>query len=90
MELFLGKPIDNIGRDVGAEIALCHPTSSLAPFPLNPLHMLKNPLAFLPTYPKITDQIKKVEPQALFFLIKDKTIVTVISKKVSRHRVFAV
>ena len=49
---------------------------------LNSLHTRKNPLAFLPIYLEITNQIKKVEPQAVFFSIKDKTIVAVIGEKV--------
>ena len=50
--------------------ALCQTPASL-----DSLHTFKNPLASLPLYPKITNQIKKVEPQAFFFSIEDKMIV---------------
>ena len=43
-------------------------------YPLNSHHIFKNPLAFFPIYTKITNQIKIVEPQAVFFSMKVEAI----------------
>ena len=64
--------IDQFKRIVSAPY--WSPTLYQTPASLYPLHIFKNPLAFLPIYLEITDQVEKVEPQAVFLSIKDKML----------------